>query len=90
MQTKAALDSATKSTYTVTVTATDTGRLERHHHGDHHGYWFNPGSRWVTDYNTNNNDSIDRDEVIAAIRDYFDDLISRDDVITIIRLYFTT
>ena len=41
-------------------------------------------------YDTNNNDSIDRDEVIAAIRDYFDDLISRDDVIAIIRLYFTT
>ena len=31
-----------------------------------------------------------RDEVIAAIRDYFKDLISRDDVIAIIRLYFTT
>ena len=89
LQTKAALDSATKSSYTVTVTATDTGDLN--------------DTITVTitvtgstlgplgdSYDANNNGSIERDEVIAAIRDYFDDLISRDDVIAIIRLYFTT
>ena len=42
------------------------------------------------DRDANNNGSIERDEVITAIRHYFDDLISRDDVIAIIRLYFTT
>ena len=88
LQTKAALDSATKSSYTVTVTATDTGDLN--------------DTITVTitvtgstlgplgdSYDANGNGSIERDEVIAAIRDYFDDLISRDDVIAIIRLYFT-
>ena len=89
LQTKAALDSATKSSYTVTVTATDTAGASAEitvtitvtsstlgELGDR--------------YDVNNNGSIERDEVIAAIRDYFDDLISRDDVIAIIRLYFTT
>ncbi len=90
LQTKAALDAATKSTYTVTVTATDTA----------------DGSDTITvtitvtggstlgelgdRYDANNNGIIERDEVITAIRHYFDDRISRDDVIAIIRLYFTT
>ena len=90
LQTSALLDAATKSTYTVTVTATDTagatdtitvtitvtGGSTLGELGDR--------------YDANNNGVIERDEVITAIRDYFDDLISRDDVIAIIRLYFTT
>ena len=61
---------------TITVTITVTG-----------GSTLGPlGDR----YDVNNNGSIERDEVIAAIRDYFKDLISRDDVIVVIRLYFTT
>ena len=89
LQTKAALDAATKATYTVMVTATDTAGASAEitvtitvtcstlgELGDR--------------YDANNDCSIERDEVITAIRHYFDDLISRDDVIAIIRLYFTT
>ncbi len=88
LQTRAALDASTKDTYTVTVTATDSA-------GD-------TATITVTitvtagsslgplgdQYDANNNGRIDRNEVIDAIRDYFDDDISRDDVIAIIRLYF--
>ena len=88
LQTRVALDAATKSTYTVTVTATDTA----------------DASAEITvtitittstlgplgdRYDANNDGSIERDEVIAAIRDYFNNLITRDDVIAVIRLYFT-
>ena len=93
LQTKVALDAATKSTYTVTVTATDTDGLS-----DTITVTITVTSTVTCStlgplgdrYDANNNGSIERDEVIAAIRDYFDDLISRDDVIAIIRLYFTT
>ena len=33
----AMLDHETTASYTVTVTAMDTGRLYGHDHGDHHG-----------------------------------------------------
>ena len=93
LQTKVALDAATKSTYTVTVTATDTDGLS-----DTFTVTITVTSTVTCStlgelgdrYDANNDCRIDRDEVIAAIRDYFDDLISRDDVIAIIRLYFTT
>ena len=93
LQTRVALNAATKSSYTVTVTATDTAGLS------------DTVTVTITvtitvtcstlgelgdRYDANNDCRIDRDEVIAAIRHYFDDLISRDDVIAIIRLYFTT
>ena len=42
----------------------------------------------ATMYGGNNNNLTDRDEVIAAIRDYFNDVISRNDVIQVIRCYF--
>ena len=91
LQTRVALDAATKSTYTVAVTATDTAdgtaEIEVTITVTTSTSTLGPlGDR----YDSNNNGSIERDEVIAAIRDYFDDLISRDDVIAIIRLYFTT
>ena len=89
LQTRVALDAATKSTYTVTVTATDTGGLS-----DTFTVTITVTCSTLGElgdrYDANNDCRIDRDEVIAAIRDYFDDLISRDDVIAIIRLYFTT
>ena len=89
LQTKAALDSATKSTYTVTVTATDTGDLS-----DTITVTITVTGSTLGElgdrYDANGNGSIERDEVITAIRHYFGDLISRDDVIAIIRLYFTT
>ena len=40
------------------------------------------------EYDADNNAVIDRDEVLAAIGDYFKDRISLEDVFDIIRLYF--
>ena len=39
-------------------------------------------------YDLNGNDAIERDEVIMAIRDYFDGAITKGDVIELIKLYF--
>ena len=41
-------------------------------------------------YDANNDRKIERDEVIAAIVDYFSDLITRDQTIEIIVLYFSS
>ena len=41
-------------------------------------------------YDANRDRKIDREEVIEAIDDYFDNLISRDDVISLIDLYFSS
>ena len=41
-------------------------------------------------YDANRDRKIDRNEVIAAIVDYFDDLIGRDEVIAVIVLYFSS
>ena len=42
-----------------------------------------------TRYDANDNGTIDRDEAIAAVADYFAGLISRDEVIAVIALYFS-
>ena len=39
-------------------------------------------------YDANRNGHIDRDEVIAAVKDYFDGDISKDEVIELVKLYF--
>ena len=39
-------------------------------------------------YDANRNGNIERDEVIAAVKDYFDGDISKDEVIDLIKLYF--
>ena len=39
-------------------------------------------------YDANKNGSIDRDEVLAAVKDYFDGEIDKDEVLEIIKLYF--
>ena len=39
-------------------------------------------------YDTNDNGVIDRDEAVAAVSDYFNDLITREEVIEVIALYF--
>ena len=39
-------------------------------------------------YDLNRNGAIDRDEVVAAVKDYFDGLITKDDVIEMVKLYF--
>ena len=39
-------------------------------------------------YDVNGNDKIERDEVIMAVKDYFNDLMTKDEVIELIKLYF--
>ncbi len=39
-------------------------------------------------YDANRNGNIERDEVIAAVKDYFDGDISKDEVIELVKLYF--
>ena len=39
-------------------------------------------------YDLNRNGKIDRDEVIAAVKDYFDGAMTKDEVIELIKLYF--
>ena len=39
-------------------------------------------------YDLNNNNKIERDEVVAAISDYFAGDISKDEVIELVKLYF--
>ena len=41
-------------------------------------------------YDTDNNRLIDKEEAIAAVRDYFDDRLTKEETIEIIRLYFTS
>ena len=41
-------------------------------------------------YDANDDDVIQRDEVISAIKDYFSDLITREEVIEVIKLYFSS
>jgi hypothetical protein len=93
LQVKDALDAATKSTYTVTVTATDTAGAT-----DTITVTITVTTTVTCStldelgdrYDANNDCSIDRLEVIEAIKDYFADRIDRLEVIAIIRLYFTT
>ena len=39
-------------------------------------------------YDVNGNDKIERDEIIMAVKDYFNDLMTKDEVIELIKLYF--
>ena len=47
-----------------------------------------PGLNLLKEYDKNKDGVIDRDEVIQAIGDYFNDIITRDQVIEVITLYF--
>ena len=88
LQTRVALDTATKATYTVTVTATDTGGLN-----DTvtvtitvTGSTLGPlGDR----YDANNDGRIDKDEIFIAIDDYFDSVITKAEIFELIDLYFS-
>ena len=44
----------------------------------------------VSRYDANNDSLIDRDEVIFAIKDYFNDVITREETIEVIKLYFSS
>ena len=71
------------NTYTVNITATDSAgfgaiiivTIEVVEATHHH-------------YDQNRNGVIERDEVIAAVKDYFDGEMSREEVIELIKLYF--
>ena len=71
------------NSYTVNLTATDSAGVgaiiivvvnvtEATHHA----------------YDLDRNGTIDRDEVVAAVKDYFDGLITKDDLIELVKMYF--
>ena len=84
LMTKAALDYETKMSYTVTVTASD---------GETDDAAITVTIS-VTDtgldnaYDLNEDGTIQRDEVIAAIQDYLADTIDRSEVVALIHLYY--
>ena len=72
-----------RKTYTVSVTATDTAGTGA----------LTTVAIEVTDidhgpYDLDDNERIERGEVIASISDYFKSIIGKDEVIRLIRLYF--
>ena len=79
------LDYETRIYYRVIVTAADSS-------GDSDAIWV---TITVTDvdlgspYDRDDNEVIDRDEVIAAIADYFDHVITKAETIGVIQLYFS-
>ena len=81
-----ALDYETRTSYTVAVTATDPS-------GGSDTITVNIMVTDVdlgTPYDLDHNEVIDRDEVIAAIADYFDGLIDKEEVLEVIQLYFSS
>ena len=71
------------NTYTVNLTATDSAGVgaiiivvisvtEATHHP----------------YDRDRSGTIERDEVVAAVKDYFDGVITKDDVVDLVKLYF--
>ena len=92
LKTKAALDHETKDTYTVMVTATDSGGLNATvkvtinvNDVAEEG----PQSL-LARYDANGNDQVDLDEVFRGIDDYFDyaDRITLEEVYELVDLYF--
>ena len=85
LQTRAALDASVKSSYTVTVTATDTA-------GGSDTITVTitvtAGSSLIDRYDANNNGRIDKSEMITAINDYlFNETLTKPELIQIINLY---
>ena len=70
-------------TYIIVLTATDSAGM-----GVLIIVFIEVAESHLAAYDANDNYMIDRDEVIAAVGDYFDDEISLDDVIELIKLYF--
>ena len=79
------LDYETRTSYTVVVTATDPSG-----ESDAITVTINVTDVGRGTYDLDDNNRIDRSEVIAAIRDYFTGRIDRATVIELIRLYFST
>ena len=72
-------DDSTSQTYTVTVTREGLPTEETEEETE---------QRMRVQYDANENGAIDPDEVIAAVRDYFDGLITRDEVLVVVKMYF--
>ena len=70
-------------TYTVNLTATDSAGF-----GAIIIVAIQVAEPSFSPYDLNSNESIERDEVIAAIKDYFDGTITKEDIIELIKLYF--
>ena len=80
---KAGMDLTLGNTYTVNLTATDSAGF-----GAIIIVMIEVAEASFSPYDLNGNASIERDEVIMAIRDYFDGDITKSDVIELIKLYF--
>ena len=77
------LDYDTGQSYTVNLTATDSAGF-----GAIIIVMIEVTEATLSPYDLNGSGGIDREEVIAAIGDYFDALITKDEVIAVIKLYF--
>ena len=71
------------TTYTVNLTATDSAGF-----GAIVLVMIEVTEASFSPYDLNGNDAIERDEVIAAVKDYFAGTITKEDVIEVIKLYF--
>ena len=80
---KEGVELALGQTYTVNLTATDSAGF-----GAIIIVVIEVTEAWFSPYDLNGNDAIDREEVIMAIRDYFDGMITKGDVIELVKLYF--
>ncbi len=74
---------ATDRTYTMNLTATDSAGF-----GAIIIVTIEVTEASFSQYDLNNNNKIDRDEVIAAVGDYFDGDITKEEVIELVKLYF--
>ena len=85
LMTKAELDYETKASYTVEVTVTDAAG-----ESDTITVTINITDMGLDNaYDANENGVIDTDEILEAIRDYFNDSITLEEILAIIRLYFS-
>ena len=73
----------TGNSYTVNITATDSAGI-----GAIIIVVVNVTEAAHNRYDLNRSGAIERDEVVAAIKDYFDGLITKDDVVQLVKLYF--
>ena len=80
---KAGMDLTIGNTYTVNLTATDSAGF-----GAITIVMIELGEAIHHHYDLNRNGKIERDEVIAAVKDYFDGNMTKDEVIELIKLYF--
>ena len=79
---------ADKNVYDVDVTATDSLGLSATVAVTITVTNVSEGSPLGDAYDADGNEAIDRDEVLAAVADYFADRITKEEAVAVIRLYF--